>query len=86
MPLKEHGFQYILFLGDDRKVVQAFRKKRSIDWLDNTRLADVNILAQSGLFCNMLFVPHIVVKHVWYVAKRATQVPLNNCWYNTAFV
>uniref|UniRef100_A0A7N2MKQ3 Uncharacterized protein n=1 Tax=Quercus lobata TaxID=97700 RepID=A0A7N2MKQ3_QUELO len=83
---KHHGFQYILFLGDDRRVVQAFRKKRSTDWLDNTRLADLNILAQSRLFCNMLFVPHIKVKHVWYVAKRATQVPLNYCWYNPAFV
>ena len=54
---KHHGFQYILFLGDDRKVVQAFKEKRSTDWLDNTRLADLNTLAQSGLFCNMLFVP-----------------------------
>ena len=34
---KHHGFQYILFLGDDRRVVQAFRKKRSTNWLDNTR-------------------------------------------------
>ena len=48
---KHHGFQYILFLGNDRRVVQAFRKKRSIDWLDNTRLADLNTLAQSGLYC-----------------------------------
>ncbi|KAF3975213.1 hypothetical protein CMV_001525 [Castanea mollissima] len=50
---KHHGFQYILFLGDDRRVVQAFRMKRSTDWLDNTRLADLNILAQSGLFYRM---------------------------------
>ena len=61
---KQHGFQYVLFLGDDRRVVQAFRKKRSTDWLDKTRLADLNALAQSGLFCKMLFVPHIIVKHL----------------------
>ncbi|KAF3946252.1 hypothetical protein CMV_027461 [Castanea mollissima] len=73
---KHHGFQYILFLGDDRRVVQAFRKKRSSDWLDNTRLADLNTLTQSGLVCNMLFVPHIIVNHVWYVAKIATQLPI----------
>ncbi|KAL0001429.1 hypothetical protein SO802_015210 [Lithocarpus litseifolius] len=47
---KQHGFQYVLFLGDDRRVVQAFRKKRSTDWLDKTRLADLNALAQSGFF------------------------------------
>ena len=84
--VKHHGFQYILFLGDDRRVVQAFRKKRSTDWLDNTRLADLNTLTQSGLFCNMFFVPHIIVKHFWSIAKIATQVPLNYCWYNPAFV
>ncbi|KAL0009418.1 hypothetical protein SO802_010920 [Lithocarpus litseifolius] len=33
---KHHGFQFVLFLGDDRRVVQAFRKKRSTDWLDKT--------------------------------------------------
>uniref|UniRef100_A0A7N2LM14 Uncharacterized protein n=1 Tax=Quercus lobata TaxID=97700 RepID=A0A7N2LM14_QUELO len=70
---KHHGFQYILFLGDDRRVVQAFRKKRSTDWLDNTRLADLNNFTQSGLFCNMPFEPHIIVKHVWSIAKIATQ-------------
>ena len=36
---KHHEFQYILFLDDDRRVVHTFRKKRSTDWLDNTRLA-----------------------------------------------
>ena len=45
---KHHGFQYILFLGDDRRVVQAFRKKRSTDWLDNTRLADLKSIHSSG--------------------------------------
>ena len=83
---KHHGFQYILFLGDDRRVVQAFRKKRSTNWLDNTRLADLNTLTQFGLFCNMLFVPHIIVKHVWSVAKIATQVLLNYCRYNPVLV
>ena len=83
---KHHGFQYVLFLGDDRRVVQAFRKKRSTDWLGKTRLADLNALAQSGLFCKMLFVPHIIVKHLWSVAMIATQVPLNFCWYNPALV
>ena len=135
-----HEFQYILFLCDDRRVVQAFRKKWSTGWLDNTRLtdlntftqselfcnmpseqstmnfsifcfwvmigglskplgrkdhlvgldntrlADLNTLTQSGLFCNMPFVLHIIVKHVWSVAKIAIQVPLNYCWYNPILV
>ena len=70
---RNHGFQQVLFLGDSRRLVQALRKKKAPDWLDNsTRLADLNFLTQTGLICNMFLVPHFIVKPVWSVAKMAT--------------
>ena len=65
---RNHGFQLVLFLGDSRRLVQALRKKKAPDWLDNsTRLADLNFLTQTGLICNMFLVPHFIVKPVWSV-------------------
>ena len=69
---RNHGFQQVLFLGDSRRLVQVFRKKKAPDWLDNTRLADLNFLTQTGLICTMFLVPHLIVKLVWSVAKMAT--------------
>uniref|UniRef100_A0A7N2MUY6 Reverse transcriptase zinc-binding domain-containing protein n=1 Tax=Quercus lobata TaxID=97700 RepID=A0A7N2MUY6_QUELO len=73
-----HGFQQILILGDSRRVVQAFRKKAP-DWLDKTKLADLNFLTQTGLICNVFLVPHFIVKPVWSIAKMACRVPMNLC-------
>ena len=81
---RNHGFQCVLFLGASRQLVQVFRHKRTPDWLQQTRLADLNFLNQNGLCCNMFLVPHLTVKSVWTVAKLASQMPMNYCWYNPA--
>ena len=44
---KNHGFQYVLFLGASRQLVQVFRHKKTPDWLQQTRLADLNFLNQN---------------------------------------
>ena len=81
---KNHGFQCVLFLGASRQLVQVFRHKKTPDWLQQTRLADLNFLNQNGLRCNMLLVPHLIVKSVWSVAKLACLMPMNYCWFNPA--
>ena len=63
-------------------VVQLFI---ATDWLDITRVADLNFLILHGLFCYVFRVPHVVVKFVWFVAKRATIMPMNSNWFNPVF-
>ena len=71
---KNYGFQHVLFLTDrvtDKvNLHQVFKLRKSIDWFDSSRIADLNFLSQNGLFCNTLVVPHVVVKAVWYFANR----------------
>ena len=38
---KDQGFQHILFLSDNKSLLQTFKLKRAFDWLDSTRLADL---------------------------------------------
>ena len=66
---KNHGFQYILFLGASRHLVQLFQHRKTTDRLQQIRLADLDFLTQNGLCCDVFLVPHLVVKSVWLVAK-----------------
>ena len=84
--VKNHGYQQVLFLGASRKLVQVFRNRKTSDWLHHTRIVDLNFLNQNGPCCNMFLVPHLIVKPVWSVAKLATQMPMNYCWYNPALL
>ena len=53
---RNHGFHQVLFLGDSRRLVQALRKKKAPDWLDNsTRLADLNFLTQNRTYLQYVF-------------------------------
>ena len=58
--------------------------KKSTDWLDSSRIADLTFLSLNSLFCNTLLVAHVVVKTVWYFAKQATNTTLYYKWYNHA--
>ena len=81
---KNYGIQQVLFLTDRVNLHQVFKSRKSTDWLDSHRIADLNFLSQLGLFCNTLVVPHIVVKVVWCSAKQAINRPLYHRWYNSA--
>ena len=81
---KNYGFQHVLFLTDRVNLHQVFKLSKSTDWLDSSRIADLNFLSQNGLFCNTLAVPHVVVKVVWSFAKQAVNTPLYYKWYNPA--
>ena len=83
---KNHGFQYILFLGASRHIVQLFQHRKTTDRLQQIRLADLDFLTQNGLCCEVLLVPYLVVKSVWSVANMVCQMPLNGCWFNQAVV
>ena len=79
---KNYGFQHVLFLTDRVNLHQVFKSRKSANWLDSSRIADLNFLSQHGLFCNTLVVPHVVVKTMWCFAKQAINTPLYHRWYN----
>ena len=81
---KNYSFQHVLFLIDKASLHQVFKLRKSTDWLDSSRIADLNFLSQNGLFCNTLVVPHVVVKTVWCFAKQAVNTPLYYRWYHPA--
>ncbi|XP_065623984.1 uncharacterized protein LOC136065143 [Quercus suber] len=81
---KNYGFQHVLFLTDRVNLRQVFKLRKSTDWLDSSRIADLNFLSQNGVFCNTLVVPHVVVKAVWCFAKQAVNTPLYYRWFNPA--
>ena len=83
---KNHGFQYILFLGTSRHLVQLFQHRKTTDWLQQIRLADLDFLNQNALCCDVYLMPNLVVKYVWSVANLAFQMPLNCCWFNPTVV
>ena len=59
---KNYGIQHVLFLTDRVNLHQVFKLRKSADWLDSSKIDDLNFLSQHGLFCNTLVVPHVVVK------------------------
>ena len=83
---RNHGFQQILFLSYSKEFIQSFKKKKAPDWLHSSSMADLIFLAQHGISYNMILVLHLVVKEVWSVAKLATRVPVNQCWFSLALL
>ena len=81
-----HNLQQILFLSDCRGLIRTFNNRRASDWQDTTRLADLNFLVQVGFLCKVIVVPPLLVNYMSVVAKQETLVPLNQCWFNPAFV
>ncbi|KAF3962232.1 hypothetical protein CMV_013230 [Castanea mollissima] len=72
---KAQGFPNVLFITDSKRLMQTIKKECVMDWMDSTRLADYCFLTQNGLFCDVFWVPHVIVKDIWFVAKVATQMP-----------
>ena len=83
---KNHGFQYILFLGTSRHSVHLFQHRKTTNWLQQIRLADLDFLNQNELCCDVYLMPKLVVNSVWSVANLACQMPLNCSWFNPAVV
>ena len=77
---KDRGFQNVLFLSDSKGLMQTIKKKCATDWMDSTKLADYCFLNQNGLFCDLFWVPHVIVKDIWSVAKVAARLPLHYCY------
>ena len=73
-----------MFLTDKVNIHQVFKLRKRADWLDSSRIANLNFLSQHGLFCTTLVVSHVVVKAVWCFAKQAINRPLYHRWYNFA--
>ncbi|KAF3954048.1 hypothetical protein CMV_020563 [Castanea mollissima] len=80
---KEQGFQLVLVLSNSRSLLQTYKRKSTLDWLDSTRLADLCFLNQNGFFCDVFWVPSVVVNSLKSVARLATRVPIHHCWFSS---
>ena len=45
---KNYGFQHVLFLTDRVNLHQVFKLRKSTDWLDSNRIANLNFLSVEG--------------------------------------
>ena len=79
---KNYGIQHVLFLTDRVNLHRVSKLRKISDWLDSNRITDLNFLSQHGLFCNILVVPHVVVKAMWCFTKQAVNTTLYYKWYN----
>ena len=87
-PIVEFRLGYpIFYLGTSKfSPQQSLKKKKAPDWLDSSRMANLIFLTQHGLSYNMILIPYLVVKEVWSIAKLATRVPMNQCWFSPALL
>ncbi|XP_075654673.1 uncharacterized protein LOC142624807 [Castanea sativa] len=69
---KNYGLQRILFLTNNKNLVQLLNKSKNPAWQERSLIADLEFLYQNGLFCNLLVVPKFVLDFVYAVAKLAT--------------
>ena len=44
---RDHGFHHISFLTNSRNATQVLKKEKTTDWLDITKVADLNFLIPS---------------------------------------
>ncbi|XP_075661291.1 uncharacterized protein LOC142631096 [Castanea sativa] len=80
---KEQGFQLVLVLSNSRSLLQTYKRKSALDWLDSTRLADLCFLNQNGFFCDVFWVPSVVVNSLKSVARLVTRVLIHHCWFSS---
>ncbi|KAL0000943.1 hypothetical protein SO802_014724 [Lithocarpus litseifolius] len=71
---RNYGFQWILFLTNNKNLVQLINKKKKPAWQGKTLIADLEILYPNGLFCNLLVVPKVVLDVVYTAANLATKI------------
>ena len=79
---KDQGFQHVFFLSDSKSLLQTFKMKGASDWQDSTRLVDLCFLTQNGFHYDVFWVPNVVIKELWSVAKVATHVPMHHCRFS----
>lgn len=83
---KKYGFQLILFLTKNKNLVQIINKKKKPGWQEKTMVADLEILYQNGLFCNLLVIPNVFLDSVCTTANLATRMPIHQSWDDPAIL
>ena len=68
---KNYRFHRILLLTNKKNLVQLLHKFKNPAWHERSLIADMEILYQSGLVCNLLVVPKCVLDFVYVAAKLA---------------
>jgi len=63
-----------------QSAITKVQKECAMDWMDSTRLADYCFMNQNGLHCDVFWIPRVIVKDIWSVAKVATHLPLHSCY------
>lgn len=59
---KNQGFHQVLFLSDSKDLLESFKKKKTSNWLDSSRMVDLILLTQNGLSSNKILVSHFGCK------------------------
>ena len=77
-----YGFQQILFLTNNKNLVQLINKTKKPAWQERSLIANLEFLYQCGLFCNLLVVPKFVLDFVNAGANLATRMPIHQSWVN----
>ena len=83
---KNYGFHRILFLTNNKNLVQLLNKSMNPVWQERSLIADMEFLYQSGLVCNLLVVPKCVLDFVYVATKLAIRMPLHHSWVDPTFL
>ena len=83
---KNYGFHRILFLTNNKNLVQLLNKSKNPVWQERSLIADMEFLYQSGLVCNLLVVPKRVLDFVYVATKLAIRMPLHHSWVDPTFL
>ena len=74
------GFKFLLFLTDSlRSVLVSSNRMCRPKWQERILVDDLYSLAQSDVVCHSVFVPKLVIGDVSFLAKLATDMPINHC-------
>ena len=73
------GFKFLLFLTDSLRSVLVSNRMCRTNWQERILVDDLYSLAQSDVVCHSVFVPKLVIGDVSFLAKLATDMPINHC-------
>ena len=73
------GFKFLLFLIDILRPVLVSNRMCRPNWQERILVDDLYNLAQFNVVCHSVFVPKLVIGNVSFLAKLATDMPINHC-------
>ena len=75
---KNHGFQYILFLGTSRHLVHLFQYRKTTNWLQHIKLADLDFLNPKKKKKKKFYKDYL--NHLNFLEEMKSNFILQNKW------